>query len=567
MQKVTRLFISKIISELAHEGILQPEPASGAYTLRSGTHHTAYRFSAKVYGLNHWQVDPDSIEKTTGGTLEAISFITELNDQIGIAPAALPDYMEEVAGTLYSSAYHHTQPGKDLTYADYQQTEKAMMGHPRFITNNGRVGFDVGDFNQYAPEAAQPLSLIWLAGHKSRAEFTGIESLSYQQLIKQELSKEDLALFNHVLTNKGLDPEQYYFIPVHPWQWYNKLTNLFIADIATNLLVCLGYSTDKYQPQQSIRTFFNTTHPEKSYVKTALGILNMGYVRILSPYFMRTTPAINEWVHAVTEKDTYLQQNGFCVLREIAAIGFTNQHFEDALQEDSPYKKMLASLWRESPVSRLHAGQRLITMAALLHTDPDGKALLPQLISTSGIPAAEWVRQYLDRYMKPLLHCFYQYDMVFMPHGENIVLVLENNVPVRVIMKDIGEEVTLMNMDIVLPEKAKRIQVAVPEAFRLRPIFTQLFDGIFRFIAAILEEQAGFNDFWKQVADCILEYQQQFPELSGKFEQYDLFTPVIAPDALNRMQILNSRKLRNRANPFDVPGITAVKNPIAAFKP
>ncbi len=571
-QQVTRLFIGKLIAELAHEGALQPEPQQGTYTLQAGD-GILYRFSAKVYQLNHWVVDPSSIEKIVQGDiapLDALSFIPEINGLIGIAPDALPGYMEEVAGTLFGSA--RLQQAPDAAYlaqAGYQEVERAMTGHPRFIASNGRLGFDVTDYHLYAPEAAKPLPLIWLAGHHSRAEFTGRAGLGYPQLIRQELSETDLAVFRDVLAGKGLDAEQYYFIPVHPWQWYNKIIHLFAPDIAANLLVCLGHSADDYQPQQSIRTFFNCSHPEKSYVKTALGILNMGYMRILSPYFMRTTPAINDWVHALVEKDAYLQEQDFRMLREIAAIGYTNRNYEDALQEDSPYKKMLAALWRESPVPKLREGQRLVTMAALLHKDPAGNALLPAIIGTSGINSRQWVQAYLRRYMQPLLHCFYQYGLVFMPHGENIVLVLENNVPVSVIMKDVGEEVVLMDTAAGLPEAARRIQVAVPDEFRTRPIFTQLFDGIFRFIAAILDEQGGLpeGEFWQLVAGSITEYQQRFPALSHQFRQYDLFAPMIAPDALNRMQILNSRKLRDRANPFDVPGIHEVINPVAAYKP
>lgn len=579
-EKVTRLFISKIIAELAHEGILQPALQStkdgwGHYTLRAERIDTEYRFAAKVLHLHHWVVDPASITKIVAGDtakLEALSVIIELNEQIGIAPEALPDYMEEVAGTLYGSAYIHannTLSAAQLAQADYQQIERSMMGHPRFIINNGRVGFDIADYAQYAPEAAGPLSLVWLAGHKSRAEFTAIGQLSYQQVLEHELSPADLSSFNNILRQKGLNPDDYYFIPVHPWQWYNKLLNILAPDIAANRLVCLGYSEDKYLPQQSIRTFFNSSRPGKYYVKTALAILNMGYVRILSPYFMRTTPAINEWVYDIVEGDAYLQEHGFCVLRELAAVGYTNQYYETALQTDSPYKKMLASLWRESPVSKLKAGQRLTTMAALLHIDTEGHALLPELIKASGRSTAEWLQQYLRCYLSPLLHCFYQYDMVFMPHGENIVLVLENNVPVRAIMKDIGEEVTLMNTTITLPENAKRIQVEVPEELRTRPLFTQLFDGIFRFVAAILDTQHNLPEqqFWQLVAACIAEYQQQHPELAARFRQYDLFAAIIAPDALNKMQILNSRKLRDRANPFDVPTIGAIQNPVAAFKP
>lgn len=576
-QKITRLFIKKIIAECAHEGILQPtleavKDGWGIYVL-SAAENVTYRFSAKVLSLNHWIVDPASIEKynaTGAAALEAVSFITDLNDQIGIAPAALPEYMEEVAGTLYGSAYihtHHAEPASYLATAGYQEIERAMTGHPRFITNNGRVGFDMTDYQQYAPEAAAPLSLVWLAGHKSRAEFAAIEGLTWQQLIEQELSAADREAFRNVLTTKNLDPDEYYFMPVHPWQWYNKLLNILAPDIAGNRIVCLGYSEDKYLPQQSIRTFFNDSHPHKCYVKTALAILNMGYVRILSPYFMRTTPAINEWVYNVVERDAYLKGTGFCILRELAAVGYINQYYEAALQTDSPYKKMLAALWRESPVSRLKPGQRIMTMAALLHIDTTGKALLPELIRVAAIPADKWIQQYLHGYLKPLLHCFYKYDMVFMPHGENIVLVLENHVPAYAIMKDIGEEVTLMDTTVELPENAKRIQVDVPAAFRTKPLFTQLFDGIFRFIAAILSEEEVLTQqqFWQLVGACIREYEQQHPELSDKFTQYSLFTDVISPDALNKMQILNNRKLRDRANPFDVPSIGEVRNPLAAY--
>ncbi|MDI1279312.1 IucA/IucC family protein [Methylobacter sp.] len=63
------------------------------------------------------------------------------------------------------------------------------------------------------------------------------------------------------------------------------------AGIAARHLVCLGFVEDVYLAQQSIRTFFNTSHPHKRYVKTALSILNMGFMLGLSPYYMSTTPA------------------------------------------------------------------------------------------------------------------------------------------------------------------------------------------------------------------------------------------------------------------------------------
>lgn len=577
-RRVTLLLIKKMIAEFSHERILQPQLVGekegwGEYRLYSEKAGVEYRFRARILSLHHWWIEEDSILKIAGGDTvlpDALGFITEFSDAMGIQESLLPVYMEEVAGTLYGSAWvhtHNTLPAAQLVDAGYQQMEQMMTGHPRFIPNNGRVGFDVNDYRNYAPEAASPLALLWVAGHRSNAVFTAIEALSYQQVMEQELGKEMLQQLNARLEEKGYHSDDYILFPVHPWQWYNRLLTLFTQDIASGLLVCLGYGEDLYQPQQSIRTFFNISQPHKYYVKTALGILNMGYVRILSPYFMRTTPAINEWVYGVVKNDPFFEQHGFCILREVATAGYTNRQYEAALQEDSSYKKMLAALWRESPLPLLQPGQRLSTMAALLHIDTAGNALLPELIKASGKTADTWVRCYLRCYLAPLLHCFYRYDMVFMPHGENLVLVIENYVPVKAIMKDIGEEVSVISDSVQLPENAGRIAVKVPEALKTRPLFTQVFDSIFRFIAAMLHEQGGYteNEFWKAVADTIQEYQRQFPELAHKYEKYDLFVQEITPDALNRMQILDNKKLRNRDNPFDVPSAGVLVNPVAVF--
>lgn len=577
--RVNRLHIRKMIAEYAHEQIIQPsyrhvKQGWVCYVLTADQPNIEYRFRAKILRLNHWYILTKSIEKFVNGqpvTLNALAFIVEFSEQLKMDVDLLPVYMEEVAATLYGSAYMHAQGAPSSTYlagAGYQEIEHAMTGHPRFIANNGRVGFDADDYRTYAPEAASPMALLWLAGHKSCTEFASIAPLEYLQVRKQELGSlaDD---FDAMLKGKGLQPADYIYMPVHPWQWYNKLANIFAPDIAANKLVLLGYGQDQYLPQQSIRTFFNIDHPEKYYVKTALSILNMGYVRGLSPYFMRTTPGINEWVNTLVEQDAYLQETGFCTLREIASTGYSNQYYDQATKTDNPYKKMLAALWRESPLSKIKDGQRIMTMAALLHIDTEGEALLPALINLSGLEADDWLRQYIHVYMSPLLHCFYQHDMVFMPHGENIILVLENHVPVRTIMKDIGEEVSVLSEDVRLPETASRLRAIVPDEVRTLPLFTQIFDGIFRFIAAILEEHMDYPEkrFWELVAQVVLDYRQRHPHLEQKLQQFDLFVKEISPDALNRLQISNNRQLRNRANPFDVPSIGIVENPIAAFRP
>ncbi len=556
--------LRKMLSEFSHELLLTPVLVSenqslSTYQITSDNGEIAYSFESRLLALDHWDISPESIKKTVNGIctpFDALDFLIEFNESLGFNEDNFGTYIEEIISCLHGMAYmfrYNTTSVKELIYADYQNIEHAMIaGHPCFIANSAKIGFDSADYQNYAPEAAEPLSLIWLAGHKSQTEFSSIAPFNYEQLLEQELEVEIREKFNRTLADKGLNHQEYIYFPAHPWQWYNKLSHAFAADLANNVLVCLGDSEDKYLPQQSVRTFFNVSTQSRFYVKTALSILNMGFMRGLSAYFMRTTPAINKWVYDLVNNDAYLQRKDFTILREIATSGYTNTYFEEALQTDTPYKKMLASLWRESPFQYIKPAQKLMTMAALLHVDVYDNALLPELIKASGMNASVWIERYLDCYLSPLLHCYYQHDTRFMPHGENVILVLENHVPVKAIMKDIGEEVAVISPEKILPPDVERIRIPVPEELKILSIFTQAFDCFFRHLNQILVSYADFPEdkFWELVADCILAYQKEFPELEEKYKKYCLFAPTIPKTCLNRLQIRNHKKMIDGSNPF-----------------
>src|SRR5690606_1927318 len=160
------------------------------YVLEAGTADTAYHFRARILHLRHWYIDAASIEKREQGRslpLDSLAFVAACSDQLGIAPELLPQYMEEVCSTLYGSAYmhtHNTTSAAALAQAGYQEIEHAMTGHPRFIANNGRIGFDATDYRAFAPEAAAPLQLAWLAGHRSCTEFTSADTLTYDVVME-----------------------------------------------------------------------------------------------------------------------------------------------------------------------------------------------------------------------------------------------------------------------------------------------------------------------------------------------------------------------------------------------
>ncbi|MFF9144161.1 IucA/IucC family protein [Streptomyces sp. NPDC014861] len=572
-----RALIRKGLAEFAHERLLHPqELGESRYRVLSDDGATEYRFTADRFALDHWQVYPESISRHRGDEqlpLDALRFITELRGALGLSDEILPVYLEEISSTLAGTAYKATKPrvtAAELARADFQAIETGMTeGHPCFVANNGRLGFGVDEYRAYAPEAAAPIHLVWLAARRDRAAFTAGAGIEYDAFIRAELGDAAVDRFAAVLADLGLDLADYLLMPAHPWQWWNKLSVTFAAEVAQRRLVYLGEGEDAYLAQQSIRTFFNTADPAKHYVKTALSVLNMGFMRGLSAAYMEATPAINDWLAQLIDADDVLKDARFSIIRERAAVGYRHLEYEAATDRYSPYRKMLAALWRESPVERLAEGERLATMASLVHVDHAGASFAGALIKDSGLTPEAWLRGYLDAYLLPVLHCFYAYDLVYMPHGENVILVLDERGAVdRAIFKDIAEEICVMDPHAVLPPAVERIRADVPEDMKLLSVFTDVFDCFLRFMGATLAAEGTVDEdvFWRTVAACVKGYQDSKPELADRFAQYDMFAETFALSALNRLQLRNNKQMVDLADPSAALQLVGdLVNPIARF--
>lgn len=569
-----RALVRKALAEFAHERLLTPEPDADGWIVRSDDGLVTYRFTATRMALDHWHVDADSITRHRDGValeLDALELFLELRDTLGMTDEVLPVYLEEITSTMAGTAFKlgRPVPAKELARADFQAVEAGMTeGHPCFVANNGRLGFDAAEYHAYAPEAGGPVRLVWLAVRRDRSTFSCSPDLDHDLLVRSELDATTLTRFAAVMDAHELDLDAYHLLPVHPWQWWNRVAVTFAADLARRDIVCLGEGDDTHQAQQSVRTFHNTSRPDRHYVKTALSVLNMGFLRGLSTKYMEGTPAINDWLADLVAGDDVLRAHGFSILRERAAVGYHAGTYAAAAAPASPYTKMLAALWRESP--RVDDGERLATMAALLHVDHEGTPLVGELIAGSGLEPARWLQHYLDAYLTPLLHCLYAHRLVFMPHGENLILVLRDGVPTRVVMKDIGEEIAVMDPDVELPGAVERIRVTVPDELVALSILTDVFDCVFRFLAAILHTNGLLDpdEFWAAVARTVTAYQAARPELTDRFAAHDLFAGTFPLSCLNRLQLRNNRQMVDLTDPAGSLALHGdLINPIAAHRP
>ncbi|WP_148571173.1 IucA/IucC family protein [Nocardioides caldifontis] len=572
MRHAHRHVVAKTVAELAHEGLWAPTPDGDRWSLRVGD--VDYGFRAGRHSLDHWQVDPASLRCVVDGEEvepDALRLVADLAPLVGMDDATTPVYLEEVSSTLAAHAWkvaHQRFSAHELVDASFQEVEAAMTeGHPGFVANSGRIGFGVDDHSAYAPEAGPRVALEWLAVRRTKAHLSTGADITEASLYA-ELLGDRVGTFEQHLRDLGEDAADFLFMACHPWQWTNKVTTTLAPDVARRDVVHVGTTEPVWQPQQSLRTFLDVEHPERPYVKTSLSIQNMGFVRGLSPKYMRGTPAINDWVAGVVADDPVLQEAGFSVLREFAAVGYSGDVYH-SLGFPNGHQTLLSCLWRESPVPRLQGGERLATMASLLHRDTEGGAFVAELVAASGVGGRRWLRAYLDAYLLPVVHCLLRHDLAFMPHGENLILVLRDHVPVRVVIKDIGEEVCLMG-DTPLPAEAERIRQDVPEHLKGLSLLVDVLDGFLRHLAATMHE-AGVLDadtFWREVAQVVLDHRAAHPELELQAKRYDLFRPRIERSCLNRLQLRNPKQmvdLADQAQSLILEGTLA--NPLAPFGP
>ncbi|PTM58269.1 IucA/IucC family protein [Desmospora activa] len=553
---ISRQLLTKMIAAFTYEEIIFPQPAEAnkkrtEYTLPLGG--ITYSFTAEKRMFDGIHVFAETIRREENGRTEAavdpIRFLLDLQGVIEISPETAGHLIREYQHTLMADAHilaKKQQQKTDLTQLDYAELEGEMEGHPWITYNKGRIGFSYRDYRAYAPEQQQPIQLDWIAVKRERAEFHTVDTVDGDRLLQQELGEKTMFRFRQQLLDEQVNPEDYWLMPIHEWQWDHFILPLFAEDLALKNIIPLGKGEDRYLPQQSIRTFVNTSHRNKHYVKLPMSILNTLVYRGLPSERTVLAPAITQYIKDIYHRDPFLHEECRVILPgEIASLNVDHPAYANLPGAPYQYLEMLGCIWRESIYSYLDEGEKPITLAALLHQDGSGTPLILQLVEKSGLELEEWLSRLFATLLPPLLHYLYQYGVVFSPHGQNTILVLKDFAPHRLAVKDFVDDVNVSDQP--LPELAdlspdlKAVLRSEPPEGLCQFIFTGLFVCHFRYLSDLLETHTHYPEtaFWSQVRATILHYQQRFPQLQERFTLFDLLRPQFTKLCLNRNRMLD----------------------------
>lgn len=556
--------LAKMLGEFAYEEVIEPVPRADGGAGRDGytvplDDGATLSFHARRGAYGSWRVDPATVrEAAVPGTgdenaegtpfCDPLSFLARGRRLLGLDGATLGHLIREITATLTADVRldHTALRAAQLAELPYAELEGHQTGHPWLVANKGRLGFSAADAARFTPEARSATALPWIAVSTRIAGYRGVGRVATpEDLYDQELDPCVRDSFAAILCGRDLDPADYLFLPVHPWQWDEWILPLFAPAIADGDIVPLHADDDLRLPQQSIRTFTNVGRPDRHTVKLPLSILNTLVWRGLPTERTLAAPAVTAWVQGLCEGDPFLRDTcGVILLGEVASVAVEHPLYDHLPESPYQFKEILGAIWREPLQPRLAPGERARTLAALLHTDPGGRSFTAELVARSGLPPAAWLTRLFAALLPPLLHFLYRYGTVFSPHGENAIVVFdENDVPVRLAIKDFVDDVNVSARPLpehdTMPADVRAVLLTEEPSFLTQFIHSGLFVGVFRYLSPLCEEQLGVpeGEFWSLVRAEILRHHARFPDLKERFEIFDMLTPTIERLCLNRNRL------------------------------
>lgn len=481
------------------------------------------------------------------------TFLEEVSPFFREETSRLEAFIHELEQTLVKDAlaqYDRWRKPHRAYSRSYDDLEGEVMdGHPYHPCYKSRIGFDLMDNESYGPDFSPRVQPLWAGVKKTHAELSCSRFLSYEEFIQSEIGKEKITLFMNKIQKEGGEPEEYLLVPIHPWQWREKISTHFFRQISERKLILMGTAEDLYSPQQSIRTLANRTSPNKAYLKLSLSIRNTSSSRILSPRHVRNGPIVSDWLWETLATDRYLkEQLRLVFLREVMGVSYQYNQLPTATQQKA--EGTLAAIWRESLHHYLEPGEEAAPFTALCHLGRDGLPFIHPWVKSYGLDA--WIDQLLLVSLLPLLHLLYAHGIAVESHAQNMVLIHRQGLPVRLAVRDFSGGVLLYKdrpNPALFPETDQAAEVR--DVFHNALFFINLAE-----FSLFLQEHYQLSEeaFWKKVSGLIKAYQEQNTSLKCRFALFDLFEERVKIGQLTKRRLYGNDDcdhfVRNVLYPF-----------------
>ena len=599
---VNRRLVAKMLSEMEYEQVFHAE-SQGDDHYCINLPGAQWRFIAER-GIWGWLwIDAQTLRCTDEPVL-AQTLLMQLKPVLSMSDATVAEHMQDLYATLLGDLQllkaRRGLSASDLINLDADRLQCLLSGHPKFVFNKGRRGWGKEALERYAPEYANTFRLHWLAVKREHMIWRCDNDLDIQQLLTAAMDPQEFTRFSQVWQENGLDhnwlplpvhPWQWQqkiatdFIadfaegrmvslgefgdqwlaqqslrtltnasrrggldhnwlplPVHPWQWQQKIATDFIADFAEGRMVSLGEFGDQWLAQQSLRTLTNASRRGGLDIKLPLTIYNTSCYRGIPGRYIAAGPLASRWLQQVFATDATLVQSGAVILGEPAAGYVSHEGYAALARAPYRYQEMLGVIWRENPCRWLKPDESPVLMATLMECDENNQPLAGAYIDRSGLDAETWLTQLFRVVVVPLYHLLCRYGVALIAHGQNITLAMKEGVPQRVLLKDFQGDMRLVKeafpeMD-SLPQEVRDVTSRLSADYLIHDLQTGHFVTVLRFISPLMV-RLGVPErrFYQLLAAVLSDYMNKHPQMSERFALFSLFRPQIIRVVLNPVKL------------------------------
>ena len=369
-------------------------------------------------------------------------------------------------------------------------------------------------------------------------------------------------------------PEQFSFLPIHPWQWKSIGKSLLADLVKHGWIIYLGPEGDLYQATISVRTLVNVTDPAKPNIKLPMNMVNTSSLRTIETHSVCTAPIITQWLNALVNDDSYLQaNNSLGLLDEYAGIVFDEQKAQ-SLMEDKNWSKavegQLAVIFRKSLTHETPEAHQAIPFPALMAKEKDQKPFIDPWIEQFG--AEQWATQLIDTVVIPVWHLLVHHGIALEAHGQNMVLVHQNGWPTKVVLRDFHESLEYQKNYLGNPDLEPNFPAINPCYQRasddqyfwmesVEALRELIVDTLFVFnlteVTFLLEENYAFTEqqFWQLVADQMKLYAQSNHTAADRIDAIPLDDEMIHAESLIKKKLSDQSSVEFHhliPNPFHV---------------
>ncbi|WP_172368975.1 IucA/IucC family protein [Sporosarcina jiandibaonis] len=229
----------------------------------------------------------------------------------GYSEDNLHQFLNELTLALKQTAltYESAEIFQDNQLGSFIETERlaAFRDRPFHPTSKAKEGWTEEEYRLYSPEFQQPMKLSWLA---VRRDYIRAGKVANEALLDGLLTEQEKYQLTEAFQKEGISMEEYFAMPVHPWQKTNVIAKLYQEEMIRKICIPLDVQIGSYTATSSLRSLAPVNGGDY-HLKLPIGISSLGALRLMPTRYLMNGEKGQVLLERAKEKDRYLKNRLF----------------------------------------------------------------------------------------------------------------------------------------------------------------------------------------------------------------------------------------------------------------